>query len=145
MKQARAFLDLIKFEHTIFALPFAYLGMVLAAGLGTRMRPITDRIPKPLVPVARKPLIDYAIARLADAGVKRVVVNLHYKADLVVRHLAARRAPSSAGLRLSCMGASPGKRWPAIIPHVCYDRRYGVLTYAILTQNDAKCDLSCPG
>jgi N-acetyl-alpha-D-muramate 1-phosphate uridylyltransferase len=71
-------------------------GMVLAAGLGMRMRPITDRIPKPLVPVAGKPLIDHAIDRLAEAGAKRVVVNLHYKAEMVARHLEARRTPSIA-------------------------------------------------
>jgi MurNAc alpha-1-phosphate uridylyltransferase len=71
-------------------------GMVLAAGLGTRMRPITDRIPKPLVPVAGKPLIDYAIDRLAEAGAKRVIVNLHYKAEMVARHLEARQAPHIA-------------------------------------------------
>jgi N-acetyl-alpha-D-muramate 1-phosphate uridylyltransferase len=70
--------------------------MVMAAGFGTRLRPITDRIPKPLVPVRGKPLIDHAIDRLAEAGVKRVVVNLHYKADLIAKHLAARRTPSIA-------------------------------------------------
>jgi N-acetyl-alpha-D-muramate 1-phosphate uridylyltransferase len=71
-------------------------GMVLAAGLGTRLRPITDRIPKPLVSVGGKALIDHAIDRLAEAGVKRVVVNVHYKAEMVERHLAARRSPAIA-------------------------------------------------
>jgi len=50
--------------------------MVLAAGFGKRMRPLTDRIPKPLLPVAGKPLIEYALERLAGAGIKRVVINL---------------------------------------------------------------------
>jgi MurNAc alpha-1-phosphate uridylyltransferase len=68
--------------------------MVLAAGLGTRLRPITDRIPKPLVSVGGKALIDHAIDRLADAGVKRVVVNVHYKAEMMARHLQARPTPA---------------------------------------------------
>ena len=49
--------------------------MVLAAGLGTRLRPITDRMPKPLVPIAGKPMIDYVLDALVEAGVMRAVVN----------------------------------------------------------------------
>ena len=67
--------------------------MVLAAGLGTRLRPITDTIPKPLVEVNGRPLIDHAIDRLALAGVERVVVNVHYKATMIVQHLAHRGHP----------------------------------------------------
>lgn len=55
--------------------------MVLAAGLGLRMRPITDTIPKPLVPVGGQPLIAYAFDRVRAAGVRRVIVNVHYLAD----------------------------------------------------------------
>jgi MurNAc alpha-1-phosphate uridylyltransferase len=65
--------------------------MVLAAGLGTRMRPITDRLPKPLVAVGGRPLIDHVLDRLVAAGVRRVVVNLHYKGEMIEDHLARRR------------------------------------------------------
>ena len=65
--------------------------MVLAAGLGTRLRPLTERVPKPLVPVCGRALIDHVFDRLVVARVKRVVVNVHYKADLVEAHVAARR------------------------------------------------------
>jgi len=61
--------------------------MVLAAGLGTRMRPITESIPKPLVKVAGKPMIDYVLDILADAGVTRAVVNVHHHAEQMVEHL----------------------------------------------------------
>jgi N-acetyl-alpha-D-muramate 1-phosphate uridylyltransferase len=67
--------------------------IVLAAGLGTRMRPHSDKLPKPLVEVSGKPLIDYALDRLADAGVDQAVVNLHYMADALESYLARRKAP----------------------------------------------------
>src|SRR5258706_4913076 len=68
--------------------------MVLAAGLGTRMRPHNGQVPKPLVTVGGKSLIDYALDRLADAGVERAVVNVHHLADQIERHLAARQRPA---------------------------------------------------
>jgi MurNAc alpha-1-phosphate uridylyltransferase len=67
--------------------------MVLAAGLGTRMRPYNGHIPKPLVEIGGKSLIDYSLDRLADAGVERVVVNVHHLADVLERHLAPRQRP----------------------------------------------------
>jgi N-acetyl-alpha-D-muramate 1-phosphate uridylyltransferase len=67
--------------------------IVLAAGLGTRMRPYSDNVPKPLVQVSGKALIDYALDRLADAGVEQAVVNVHYMADALERHLAKRTRP----------------------------------------------------
>ena len=70
--------------------------MVLAAGLGTRLRPVTDHLPKPLVEIAGRTLLDRAIDGLAAAGVERVVVNLHYKAELVAAQLAARSQPRIA-------------------------------------------------
>ena len=61
--------------------------MVMAAGLGTRMRPLTATRPKPLIEVAGKPLIDHVLDRLRAAGVERVVVNVHYLADALEAHL----------------------------------------------------------
>jgi MurNAc alpha-1-phosphate uridylyltransferase len=68
--------------------------MVLAAGLGTRMRPFNGQVPKPLVRVGGKALIDYVLDRLAEAGVERAVVNVHHLADQIERHLAPRQRPT---------------------------------------------------
>ena len=67
--------------------------IVLAAGLGTRMRPAAMDKPKPLVPLARKPLIDHVLDRLDAAGVARAVVNVHHRADQIEQHLAKRNSP----------------------------------------------------
>lgn len=72
--------------------------MVLAAGLGTRLRPITEQLPKPLVAVNGRALIDHVLDRLVVVGVRRVVVNLHYRGEMIERHLAAR---SDVALRFS--------------------------------------------
>ena len=67
--------------------------MVMAAGLGTRMRPLTETLPKPMVRVAGKPLIDHALDRLAEAGIARAVVNVHHFPEAVEAHVRERRFP----------------------------------------------------
>jgi MurNAc alpha-1-phosphate uridylyltransferase len=67
--------------------------MVLAAGLGLRMRPLTDRMPKPLVRVAGRALLDHVLDKLADAGVGEAVVNVHYLPDQIIDHVAPRTRP----------------------------------------------------
>jgi MurNAc alpha-1-phosphate uridylyltransferase len=71
--------------------------MLLAAGLGTRMRPLTEHTAKPLLPLGGRPLLDHALDRLAAAGIETVVVNAHWHAERVAAHLRARAA---SGMRI---------------------------------------------
>lgn len=68
--------------------------IVLSAGLGTRMRPLTDLVPKPLVRVNGRALIDHALDRIGEAGIGRAVVNVHYMADKITAHVANRTSPA---------------------------------------------------
>lgn len=70
--------------------------MVLAAGLSTRMRPITDHLPKPLVRLQGRPLIDHVLDRLAGADITRAIVNVHYYPDQIEAHLAFRKTSQPA-------------------------------------------------
>ena len=67
--------------------------MVLAAGLGLRMRPLTDHMPKPLVRIAGRPLLDHVLDKLGAAGVDEAVVNVHYLPDQIIDHVASRKSP----------------------------------------------------
>ena len=66
---------------------------VLAAGLGERMRPLTDDIPKPMVRLAGRPMIDHVLDRLSAAGITRAIINVHYKPSPLLAHLQSRAAP----------------------------------------------------
>lgn len=70
--------------------------MVMAAGFGKRMQPLTNERPKPLVEFNGKPLIDHGLDRLRDAGIKSVVANVHYLPDQIEKHVAARTSPKVA-------------------------------------------------
>lgn len=77
--------------HAVAPIPSS--AMVFAAGLGTRMRPVTDSIPKPLVEVGGRALIDHMLDRFADFGLAQAIVNVHYRADQIEAHLAGRERP----------------------------------------------------
>jgi N-acetyl-alpha-D-muramate 1-phosphate uridylyltransferase len=74
--------------------PMPDTAMVFAAGLGSRMRPITDTLPKPLVRVGGAALIDHCLDRFAENGVRRAIVNVHWLADQIETHLARRTKPA---------------------------------------------------
>jgi N-acetyl-alpha-D-muramate 1-phosphate uridylyltransferase len=69
------------------------VAMLMAAGLGKRMRPLTATRPKPLVEICGRPLIDHALDRIEAAGVRKAIVNVHYLADALEAHLAKRPGP----------------------------------------------------
>ena len=75
------------------------VGMVLCAGLGTRLRPLTERVPKPAVPVANLPLVRWSLALLRGAGVRRAVVNVHHLPEAMAR--VARDAAAALGMELA--------------------------------------------
>ncbi|NIA68003.1 nucleotidyltransferase family protein [Pelagibius litoralis] len=72
---------------------FPKTAMVLAAGLGQRMRPITDTLPKPLVPVRGRAMLDTILDRLENIGIAQVVINLYYLGEMIEQHLNARKSP----------------------------------------------------
>ena len=91
--------------------------MVLAAGLGLRMRPLTEHTAKPLLPLGGQTLLDHALDRLEAAGVERVVINTHWQKDRVEAHLARRKAGAEIILRPEPALArhwrcGSGPRWP---------------------------------
>lgn len=74
-------------------IPVPEKAFLLAAGMGTRLRPHTDHQPKPMVPVAGRPILDYALDRLAGVGVKEVWINLHYLPGVIRSHLSDKNSP----------------------------------------------------
>lgn len=74
-------------------IPVPEKAFLLAAGMGTRLRPHTDTMPKPMVPVGGRPILDYTLDKLAAVGVKDVWINLHYLPDVIKMHLSTRNAP----------------------------------------------------
>ena len=73
--------------------PLTDRAFILAAGNSTRMRPLTDHMPKPLAPIGGRPMIDYILDSMKDAGIARVDLNVHYKADMMRAHLGKYSSP----------------------------------------------------
>ncbi len=70
--------------------------MVLAAGMGMRMRPLTEKMPKPMVRLDGKPLIDHVLDRIDETGIPQAIVNVHYQADMLEKHVKTRKQPKIA-------------------------------------------------
>jgi len=100
--------------------PTVDTAMVLSAGLGTRMAAFNGKLPKPLIALNGKPLIDHVLDRLVAAGVRRAIVNVHHYADLIEDHLKGRRSPriifSDERARLLDTGGGVKKALPQLGP-----------------------------
>ncbi len=103
---------------------FPHSAMVLAAGLGQRMRPLTDATAKPLLTLGGKTLLDHALNHLANAGVRTVAVNAHWQADAVARHLARRTEPPETRLLREKQLLDTGGAVRAALPHLGADPFY---------------------
>lgn len=110
--------------------------MVLSAGLGTRMRPMTETVPKPLIKVADKHLIDYALDRFSKAGVERAIVNVHYLADMVETHVIKRSKPEIIISDERSLLLETGGGLKKAAPHFLGDAIYCTNTDAILIDDD---------
>jgi MurNAc alpha-1-phosphate uridylyltransferase len=95
--------------------------MILAAGLATRMRPLTDALPKPLLTLGGKALLDYALDRLVEVGVADVVVNAFWQADRLAAHLDARQPPPRLTLQREDALLETGGGVKAALPHLGQD------------------------
>ena len=128
--------------------------MVLAAGLGTRLKPLTDDRPKALVEVGGRPLIDHVLDRLAAVGVERAVVNLHAFADRLEAHLARRLTPhiilsderaealeTGGGLKKAIPLLGPGPVWVSNIDTVALDGGAPALEAVAAAWNPAEMDV----
>jgi MurNAc alpha-1-phosphate uridylyltransferase len=126
--------------------------MVLAAGLGTRLRPLTDTRPKPLVEVAGRTLIDRVLDRLIEAGVATAVINTHYRAAMLERHLAHRDRPhirfsreaklldTGGGVRQALPLLGPGPFFTINSDALWTDGRIGTLRRLAARWNDDSMD-----
>ncbi|WP_029010689.1 nucleotidyltransferase family protein [Azospirillum halopraeferens] len=94
------------------------VAMVLAAGLGLRMRPLTLHRPKPLIPVGGRALLDHALDRLAAAGVETAVVNAHYKREMIAAHLAQRAELPATVLSMEDTPLETGGGIRKALPHL---------------------------
>jgi MurNAc alpha-1-phosphate uridylyltransferase len=103
-----------------------HAAMVLAAGLGTRMRPLTDTTAKPLLNLGGRTLLDHALDHLAEAGVRTVAVNAHWHADAVAAHLARRPVPPATIVRHEAELLETGGGVKAALPVLGADPFFGV-------------------
>jgi len=92
------------------------VAMVLAAGIGKRMRPLTATRPKPLVRVDGRPLIDHSLDKLVEAGIARAVVNVHYLPGQIEAHIAQRSAPSLRSRTSARRCSKPVAAWSRRCP-----------------------------